>query len=148
MGQKECALVKHQNILIATDGSPHSGVALEQAMSFADSCNSTLYIIHAIDTNPEFLALSPALQEKLESDGMKILAAAKDKATGAGIRCETIFDTSQQPYKAIVNTAKEKNIDLIVMGSHGKNALTKLVMGSVTRQVIGHAPCAVLVVPI
>jgi len=117
-------------------------------MSFADSCNSTLYIIHAIDTNPEFLSYSPALQEKLESDGMKILAEAKDKATKAGVRCETIFDTSQQPYKAIINTVKGKNIDLIVLGTHGKNALTKLVMGSVTRQVIGHAPCAVLVVPI
>ena len=148
MEQKECALVKHQNILIATDGSPHSGAALDQAMGFADSCNSTLYILHAIDTNPEILAYSPALQEKLETDGTRILAEAKDKATGAGISCETILDTSQQPYKAIINTAKEKNIDLIVLGSHGKNALTKLVMGSVTRQVIGHAHCAVLVVPV
>ena len=148
MGEKECALVKHQNILVATDGSPHSVAALDQAMSFADSCNSTLYIIHAIDTNPEFLALSPALQDKLETEGTQILAEAKDKATKAGIRCETIFDKSQQPYKAIVRAAKNKKIDLIVLGSHGKNALTKLIMGSVTRQVIGHAPCAVLVVPV
>jgi nucleotide-binding universal stress UspA family protein len=148
MGEKKCALVKHQNILVATDGSPHSAAALDQAIGFADSCNSTLYIIHAIDTNPEFLAISPALQEKLENEGAQILAQAKSKATGAGVRCETIFDKSQQPYKAIVKTAKAKNIDLIVLGSHGKNALTKLVMGSVTRQVIGHTPCAVLVVPI
>ena len=148
MEQKECALVRHQNILVATDGSKHSAAALDQAISLATSCNSTLFIIHSIDTNPEFLALSPALQEKLENDGTRILEEAKNKATGAGVRCETIFDRSQQSYKAIINTAKDKNIDLIVLGSHGKNELTKLVMGSVTRQVIGHTPCAVLVVPV
>lgn len=147
MEQKECALVRHEKILLATDGSKYSEAALEQAMGFATSCNSTLFIIHAIDMNPEFLAYSPELAEKMERDAALVLEKAKQKATDAGVRCESILNNSEPPYKAIVDTAKNKNVDLIVMGTHGKNALTKLVMGSVTRQVIGSSPCAVLVVP-
>jgi nucleotide-binding universal stress UspA family protein len=91
------------------------------------------------------MALSPALVERWKR--WAVSDKAKQKAAGAGVRCETIFNSTDQPYKAIVETAKKNNIDLIVMGTHGRNALSKLVMGSVTRQVIGHAPCAVLVVP-
>jgi len=147
MTEKECGLIKHQNILIATDGSIYSERALDQGITLAQSCNSKLYIIHAIDLNPEYLALSPKLEEKMENDGVDLLEKAKKKAVGAGIRCETIFTKSEPPYKAIVTTAKDKEIDLIVMGSHGRNAISRLMMGSVTRLVIGHAPCAVLVVP-
>ena len=147
MTEKECALIDHQNILVATDGSIYSERALDQGIKLTQACNSKLYIIHAIDLNPEYLAISPKLEEKMETDGVDLLKKAKQKAVGAGIRCETIFTKSDPPYKAIVNTAKEKKVNLIVMGSHGRNAITRLLMGSVTRLVIGHAPCAVLVVP-
>ena len=53
---------------------------------------------------------------------------------------------SGRPYEAIIEAAKEKKADLIVVGSHGKAALARLLMGSVTERVIGTAECAVLVV--
>ena len=51
-----------------------------------------------------------------------------------------------EPYNVIISTAKEKKVDLIVMGSHGRRGISRLLMGSVTERVIGHASCAVLVV--
>jgi len=147
MGQNDCAVVKHERMLVATDGSKHSAAALDQAIGLAKACNGILFILHAIDINPEYLAISPQLEEKMEKEAVLILEEAKKKATDAGIRCETILDKAAPPYKAIVNTAAKEKIDLIIMGSHGRNALGKLIMGSVTRQVIGHIPCAVMVVP-
>lgn len=147
MDQKDCAVVKHQKMLVAIDGSKYSTAALDQAIRLAKSCECTLFILHAIDLNPEYLAISPKLEEKMEKEAATILDKAQKKASDAGIRCETTLDKDEAPYKAIINKAKKEKIDLIIMGTHGKNALAKLIMGSVTRQVIGHIPCAVMVVP-
>jgi nucleotide-binding universal stress UspA family protein len=51
-----------------------------------------------------------------------------------------------RPYEAIIETAREKGVDLIVMGSHGRTGMERLLMGSVTERVVGHADCAVLIV--
>ena len=53
----------------------------------------------------------------------------------------------EQPHEFIIREAKEKNIDLIVMGTHGRTGLEKLLIGSVAERVVGHAPCAVMVTP-
>jgi hypothetical protein len=148
MDDKECVLVKHEKILIATDGSRHSAAALAQAICLAKICKCPLIILHAVDINPEYLALSPNLEEKMEEEGAQILQQSKQMAIDAGVKCETIFSKTEAPYKAILRAVKEKKVDLIIMGTHGKGALSKLIMGSVTRQVIGHIPCAVLIVPI
>ena len=52
-----------------------------------------------------------------------------------------------EPYKDIVAEAKKRKINTIIMGSHGRTGLARLMMGSVVTRVIGHAPCKVLVVP-
>jgi nucleotide-binding universal stress UspA family protein len=52
-----------------------------------------------------------------------------------------------KPHEFIIQEAKEKEIDLIVMGTHGKSGIKRVLMGSVAQNVIGHAPCPVLVVP-
>ena len=52
-----------------------------------------------------------------------------------------------KPYEFIVKEAEDREIDLIVMGTHGRTGLTRVLMGSVAQSVIGHAPCPVLVVP-
>jgi nucleotide-binding universal stress UspA family protein len=148
MKQKDCAVMKHERMLIATDGSKHSASALCQAISLAKAFKCKLFILHAIDMNPQYLSLSPKLEEMMEKDAALVLEEAEKMATDAGIHCETILNIADMPYKAIINTAKKEKIDLIIMGTHGKNALEKLVMGSVTRQVIGHISCAVMVVPV
>ena len=52
-----------------------------------------------------------------------------------------------QPHEFIIKEAKEKDIDLIIIGTHGKTGLKRLLIGSVAQKVVGYAPCPVLVVP-
>jgi nucleotide-binding universal stress UspA family protein len=53
-----------------------------------------------------------------------------------------------QPYRAIVDEAKKHNVSLIVVGTHGRTGMTKVLLGSVSQRIIGHAPCNVMVVPV
>ena len=145
--EKTCPLTKGEKILVAVDGSNHSEKALDQAMSMARMCNSELFAINVIDLYPEQLALAPALEEKLSKEAKEILDRAKQKAEKANLSIETIIHFGGQPHEFIIKEAREKNIDLIVMGTHGKTGLKSILIGSVAQKVIGHAPCAVLVTP-
>ncbi len=146
--QTVCPLTKGERILVAVDGSKYSEKALDQAISMAKICNSTLFAINVIDFYPAQLEVAPALQEKMSEETREILKRVEDRAAKEDIQCETIVHIGGQPYKFILREAKEKNIDLIVMGTHGRTGLKKLLMGSVAERVIGHAPCAVLVTPV
>jgi hypothetical protein len=143
----ECPLTKGERILVALDGSKHSEKALDQAISMARQCNSRLFAISVIDMFVESLALAPALEEKMAKETRELLDRAKAKVEKEHIPCETIVRTGGHPHKYIVEEARAKEIDLIVMGTHGRTGLKSVLMGSVTERVIGHAPCAVLVTP-
>jgi len=143
----ECPLTKGERILVAVDGSKHSEKALDQAISMARQCNSRLFAISVIDMFVESLALAPALEEKMARETRELLERVKAKVEKEQIPCETIVRTGGHPHKYIIEEAKAKEIDLIVMGTHGKSGLKSVLMGSVTERVIGHAPCAVLVTP-
>jgi nucleotide-binding universal stress UspA family protein len=73
------------------------------------------------------------------------ISAVKELAEKEDIHAEGII-VEGRPYETIVATAKDKNIDLIVLGSHGRTGISRFLMGSVTERVIGHAESAVLVV--
>jgi len=146
--QTVCPLTKGERILVAMDGSKCSEKALDQAISMAKICNSTLFGISVIELYPGQMEVAPALVEKLSAETREILERVKDRAAKENISCETIVHIGGQPHEFIIQEAKEKNIDLIVMGTHGRTGLKKILMGSVTERVIGHAPCAVLVTPL
>lgn len=148
MEEKVCPLTRGERILVALDGSKYSDKALDQAISMANTCNSKLFALSVIQLHPEQLAQgATTLEEKLSQETRDILARAEDRADKNGIPCETIVRMGAQPHEFIIQEAEDKNIDLIVMGTHGKTGLKKFFLGSVTERVIGHAPCAVLVTP-
>jgi nucleotide-binding universal stress UspA family protein len=146
--QRVCPLAKGERILVALDGSKYSEKALEQAISMSKVCNSILFAISVVDLYTETLEVAPRLEEKLSKEAGQILERAKDKAEKEGIQCETIVHIGPYPHKFIVQEAKEKNIDLIMLGTHGRTGLKKLLMGSVTKRVIGYAPCSVMITPL
>jgi nucleotide-binding universal stress UspA family protein len=149
MEQKQtvCPLTKGERILVAADGSTSSEKAVDQAISIAKICNSLLFVIGVVDLYSGEMQVAPALKEKLSRETREILERVMDRATEENIPCEAIVHIGRQPHEFIVQEAKEKDIDLIVMGTHGRTGLKKLLMGSVTERVIGYAPCAVLVTP-
>ncbi len=145
--QTSCPLSKGERILVAVDGSQCSEKALEQALSMGKVCNSTLFAVSVIEMYPESLGVAYQLEEKMEKEARAILEGVKQKAGRENIQCETIVHMGARPDQLIVQEARDKKVDLIVLGTHGRTGLKKLLMGSVAERVIGHAPCAVLVTP-
>lgn len=134
-----------KNILVTTDGSKYSDVAVDEAINYAKSYEGALKIVSVVDVTEEFQALAPGLVEKLINKAKKILEDVKNKAQQADVNAET-FVREGEPYKVIVELATQLNADTIVMGSYGRTGLTRIFMGSVTARVIGHTESAVLVV--
>lgn len=142
-----CPLTKGENILIAVDGSRDSDFALEQAFSMANTCNSKLYAITVIDTYPKQIEGTPGIKEQMEKEARSLLQKVEAKAKEQNIPVETVVHWARHPHEAIIAESKEKGIDLIVLGTHGRTGLKKFFMGSVAQKVIGYARCPVMVVP-
>jgi nucleotide-binding universal stress UspA family protein len=142
-----CPLTRGERILVALDGSLHSENALDQAISLAKVCNSSVFLVSVIDLYQEALENAPAVVEKITAEARSILEKGKEKAKKNGVVCETIMHISPRVHEFIVQEAKDRNIDLIVMGTRGRTGLNGLFMGSVAQKVISQAPCAVLITP-
>lgn len=130
-------------ILVATDFSPHSEAALAYGRELAHRCDSALHLMH-ITENP---FLRAAVSDRRSSEE----AAAQwlhDRLTEADRRrgSVAIVEQSDEPAEEILRYAKSTNIDLIVMGTHGRTGLARIVLGSVAEAVVRAAPCPVLTV--
>ena len=142
-----CPLTKGENILIAVDGSRDSDFALEQAFSMANTCNSKLYAITVIDTYPKQIEGTPGMKEQMEKEAQSLLQTVEAKANEKNIPVETVAHWGRHPHEAIIRESKDKGIDLIVLGTHGRTGLKKFFLGSVAQKVVGYARCPVMVVP-
>ena len=127
------AKVSYKNILTATDGSKYSDAAALEAISIAKRCGSNL------------IALSVAARDTNLAAAKESVERVRQIAEKEGIKVESLT-LKGTPYEVIVKTADQKNADLIVVGSHGRTGVKRLLMGSVTERVIGHSNSAVLVV--
>ena len=141
----EKATIGWQNLLLATDGSKHSEKAAARAAAIAKSNGAELNIVSATDFVCELYAQAPEVGEALIKKARKTLDASKKRADLEGLNTEC-FVREGEAYKAIIDLAKEKKTEMIVIGSHGKTGLKRLLMGSVVEKVIGHSHCPVLVV--
>ncbi|MFH1773544.1 MAG: universal stress protein [Methanobacteriota archaeon] len=122
-----------KKILIATDGSIYSELASREAISIAKRTGGSL------------IALSVAKKDENLPMARESVDMVKKVAEREGMKVEALT-LKGEPYEVIVKTAGQKNAGLIVVGSHGRTGIERLLMGSVTERVIGHAGCAVLVV--
>jgi nucleotide-binding universal stress UspA family protein len=139
------APVGWKKIVLATDGSRHSAAATERALSFAKAYGGELRVVSVVDVPTEFYAEAPKAVEDLVKKAKGFVADVKKQADAAGVKAET-FVGEAEAHEAIANLAKEQNADMIIIGSHGRTGLRRLLMGSVAEKVIGYAPCPVLVV--
>ncbi len=138
------AEVGWQKILLATDASPASEAAVARALDLARDYGGELQVAAVMEFAPPIFAEPPeaaAWRDLLQNYVDAIAARAQTREVPA-----TALVLEDTPYKAIVDLAQREKSNLIVMGSHGRTGLKRLLMGSVTERVIGHAPCPVLVV--
>jgi nucleotide-binding universal stress UspA family protein len=134
-----------KKILVATDGSRYSDLASDRAIDFAKSYGGSLTAVSVVDVPAEFYAEAPNAVDKLIVNAKGFVAAAKKKADSSDVATST-FVGEGEAYEVITKLSRKEKIDVIIMGSHGRTGLKRLLMGSVTEKVIGHAPCPVLVV--
>lgn len=134
-----------KTIVLATDGSKHSALATERAIAFAKSYGGELRVVSVVDVPTEFYAEAPQAVEDLVRKAKEYVADIKKQAEAAGVNAETFVGESEA-FEAITKLAKDESADMIVIGSHGRTGLRRLLMGSVAEKVIGYAPCPVLVV--
>jgi len=83
--------------------------------------------------------------ERAKAHAEKILNGVAEEARQAGVICETVQVEEDHPYEAIIETAKQRGCDLIVMASHGRSGIAAIVLGSVTTKVLTHTKIPVLV---
>jgi nucleotide-binding universal stress UspA family protein len=136
------ASVECRNILIATDGSEFSDAAAFEAIGIAKRCGSSLIVLSVAYSDKEITLPEDREEIILAKDTVKKITELSEKE---GIKAEGIVVQGKE-YEGIIRTAKQKHADLIVVGSHGRTGIERLLMGSVTERVIGHAESAVLVV--
>ncbi len=137
-----------EKILLATDGSEFSKSAVDEAIEIAASSSAKLFAVLVVEISADVEMWDASGAEKIEWESRKHLEAIRARAERRGVSCEMVLHFGDEPYRDIVSEAEKRKAAVIIMGSHGRTGLTRLMMGSVVTRVIGHAPCKVLVVPL
>jgi nucleotide-binding universal stress UspA family protein len=142
-------MISLKKILCPIDHSDCSKEALKYAVSFAMKDEAKLYLLHIIDIrsfNDSLVAMSQQIPDKetLEQLRMKLLdCIPEDIRDDMDVEATVIQGI---PFAEIISTAKEKEIDMIVIGSHGRTGISHMMLGSVSEKVVRKAPCPVLTV--
>jgi nucleotide-binding universal stress UspA family protein len=145
----------YRKILIATDGSDLANRAVEHGLVLAKAVGAEVVfvtvtemwsalemsreagkkVLHAIET-----------YEKVEADrATTVLTAATDRAAAAGVRAETRHVSDMRPSEGIIDAARDTGADLIVMATHGRRGVNRVLLGSQTNEVVTHSETPVLV---
>ena len=133
-----------KQILVATDFSDASGAALEHGRALASSFGATLHVLHAMENG--FLRPVPGDPHALKAATARELEHCLTADDRASLRAIATIETADTPAEAIVGYAKRHTIDLVVMGTHGRAGLERLLLGGVAETVVRTAPCPVLTV--
>jgi len=142
----EAAAIAWESIFLPTDGSPYSLKATQKALDLAHFTGAKLKVLSVLEISSHIYAVAPEFTEAKIEQCRQYVDKVKEMATARGIPAEGVVREAECADQVIVEMARQENASLIVMGSHGRTGLKRLLMGSVTERVIAHAPCPVLVV--
>lgn len=145
-----------KHVLLPTDGSKLSDRAVQRGIQFAKEARARVTALHVV---PEFRMvveegfvspMTAELKKRFETESQqharKMLAKVEKAAKEAGVKCEAVSVVSDFPYQQIIEIARKKKCDLILMASHGRRGLSSLLLGSETAKVLTHSKIPVLVV--
>ena len=144
----------YKRILVATDGSTLSKKAVSSAIALAQLSGAELVALKVVPRYPQSyfeggLALPLSDINKIEkqwaTQGQAVVDAVAKAAKGKGVTAKGAVVKSDLISEAIISTAKKNKCDLIVMASHGRKGIKRLLLGSETQQVLTHTPIPVLV---
>ena len=146
----------YDRILIATDGSELSAKGLQHGLELAAGLKAQVLVLTVTEPwmqgfdDALALAADPKMQEQYAQGcaqaARKILEDAIGRAAGAGVACETLHVADAYPAQAIVQAAEAHGAGLVVMASHGRSGLGRVLLGSQTQAVLVKSTVPVLVV--
>ena len=145
-----------KNILVPTDGGPLSRKAATAAIKLAKQQNARITgvfatpkfapVLYAVSTMPAPELILPREHKKaMNRLAAKELGAMEKMCNSAGVVWEGVHVPDQEPYLAVINVARRKRCDLVVMASHGRRGIAGLLLGSETQKVLSHSKIPVLV---
>jgi nucleotide-binding universal stress UspA family protein len=135
----------YSDILVPTDGSDASAVALDHALRLASQYDARVHGLYVVDWEPYGLVEEgkSIVVDRLHDEGAAAVASVEEAAESAGVAARTSV-VERDVHRHIVDYADEEGIDLIVMGTHGRRGLDRLILGSVTERVVRSSPVPVL----
>jgi nucleotide-binding universal stress UspA family protein len=145
---------KFGRIVVAFDGSKDSVKAVQLACSIASKYQSNVTIVH-VYSSPMIVFSAGAgmpmpdykdLEDAAKETGQKVLSQGVQVASQAGVKADGELLEAQSVVEALVDFSKNDNADLVVVGTRGMTGFKKLILGSVSSGLVGHAHCPVLVV--
>ena len=139
-------------ILVPTDFSDASESALRYGKGMARAFGASLHVVHVMEdllahawAAEVYVASMPQLRDEIEKESRQRLGTLLTEVERAELRAETAL-LAGNPFLEIVRYAKAHNIDLIVMGTHGRGPIAHMLLGSVAEKVVRKSPCPVLTV--
>src|ERR1017187_4328722 len=146
-------MLRIKNILVATDFSECSDAALTYGRALARTFGARLHVLHVVEmlradgfTVGGYVTAIPQLQAELEESERQRLESLVSDDDRHSLGARTALKSVDTPAHAVVEYAKNENIDLIVVGTHGRRGISHVVMGSVAEKVVRTALCPVLTV--
>jgi nucleotide-binding universal stress UspA family protein len=142
----------YKHILIATDGSELAGRAVEQGLTLAKTLGAKVTAVTVTEpwtaaVSGEWAVAFPVeeYEKAAAANAQKILAQVSETAARIGVACQTVHVQDQFAAEGIVDEAKSRGCDLIVMGSHGRRGIAKFVLGSQATRVLSHSTIPMLI---
>lgn len=142
----------YKRILLPTDGSDPSRRAILAGLDFARSMGAEVVAMTATPDFHTFTADAQMLEQTRDeylassrAHGQRLLDEVAAVARDAGVPCAQVAVVSDDPYEAIIATARDQHCDLIVMASHGRRGIKGMLLGSETQKVLVHSAIPVLV---
>lgn len=141
-----------KRILVPTDFSTTSDIAVGYGMDLAKRYGATVHLLHVVEDTYLAHAFPDGYSAELPGIHARLVAEAEQRLNETSTRCRaasvvvTLQIADGRPARMIVETAKAMGSDLIVMGTHGRSGVAHFVMGSVAEHVVRTAPCPVFTV--
>jgi len=139
----------YQKIMVAVDGSKEAELAFRKALGIASRNGAGLLLVHVIDTRTFAIveAYDQSVADRADQYANELLEQYKAQAASYGLKdVNCIVEFGSPKLRIPKDIAKDHNIDLIVCGATGLNAVERFLIGSVSEHITRHAPCDVLIV--